>query len=248
MNKVSLTFVKCWLVALTIISALWMVGSPVAHAALAMDSTRYIFKGDAESLSVTVTNDAKKAFGGQSWIDNIVEKDTRPTFVVTPSFFRMKPASKQVMRVILASDNLPQDKESVYWLNLQDIPPAMEGSGLAIAMRTKVKLFYRPKALLEGRNKAEEGIVVDKKNNSTVLINKTPYIFAVSSLLDSKGHVLKTNDYTSKKLLMFMPGDEVSVQDLPVAQVGSVNDFGAEQIYTIHNMMPVLLKNSLVGS
>lgn len=51
--------------------------------------TCYIFRGDKDALTITVTNnDKERTFGGQAWVDNIVEKDTRPTFVVTPSFLR----------------------------------------------------------------------------------------------------------------------------------------------------------------
>ncbi|MFT8148742.1 F4 (K88) fimbrial chaperone FaeE, partial [Salmonella enterica subsp. enterica serovar Infantis] len=103
-----------------------MMASQSALASLAADQTRYIFRGDKDALTITVTNnDKERTFGGQAWVDNIVEKDTRPTFVVTPSFFKVKPQGQQTLRIIMASDHLPKDKESVYWLNLQDIPPAL---------------------------------------------------------------------------------------------------------------------------
>lgn len=77
----------------------------------------------------------------------------------------------------MASDHLPKDKESVYWLNLQDIPPALKGSGIAIALRTKLKLFYRPEALLKDRKGAEEGISLQvRPDGRTMLVNTTPYI------------------------------------------------------------------------
>ncbi len=67
-----------------------MVVSQSALASLAADQTRYIFRGDKDALTITVTNnDKERTFGGQAWVDNIVEKDTRPTFVVTPSFFKV---------------------------------------------------------------------------------------------------------------------------------------------------------------
>ncbi|EHZ0238730.1 fimbria/pilus periplasmic chaperone, partial [Salmonella enterica] len=63
-----------------------MMASQSALASLAADQTRYIFRGDKDALTITVTNnDKERTFGGQAWVDNIVEKDTRPTFVVTPS-------------------------------------------------------------------------------------------------------------------------------------------------------------------
>ncbi|WP_282318085.1 fimbria/pilus periplasmic chaperone [Pseudomonas sp. ITA] len=196
-----------------------------AHAALAMDATRYIFPGDKDSVAITVTNESKKLFGGQAWVDNIVEKDTRPTFVVTPSFFKLKGQSKQVLRIIQAND-LPQDHESVYWLNLQDIPPALEGSGLALALRTRVKLFYRPAALLKNRKGAEAGMQVETVSGATALVNTTPYIFVISAVTDASGKPLKLSSEAADKLLMFMPGERVVVPS-GAAKVESVDDYGA---------------------
>lgn len=220
-------FIGVWLM-----TAMMMASS--VDASLSTDQTRYIFPGNKESLTITVkNNDKERTFGGQSWVDNIVEKDTRPTFVVTPSFFKVKPNGQQTLRVIKASEHLPQDKESVYWLNLQDIPPALKGSGLAIALRTKMKLFYRPAALVNGRKGAEEGLSLQiRPDGKAVLVNTTPYIYAIGSLLDTKDKPVTVDDETSQKLLMFMPGDEVVVKGT-VAKVSSLSDFGELQTWSI---------------
>lgn len=202
-----------------------------AHAALSMDAVRYIFPGDKESVTVTVTNGADQLYGGQAWVDNILEKDTRPSFVVTPSFFKLDAKGKQVLRIIRATE-LPQDKESVYWLNLQDIPPAMEGSGLSVAMRTRVKLFYRPAALLNNREGAEAHLSLERRPGTTVLVNTTPYIFAISAVSDSQGRALKLQNDSAEKLLMFKPGDVVSVP-AGVAKVTSVDDYGGMKTIVI---------------
>lgn len=217
------------------ITLVLMMSCQCAIASLATDQTRYIFRGDKDALTITVTNNDKThTFGGQAWVDNIVEKDTRPTFVVTPSFFKVKPNGQQTLRVIMASDHLPKDKESVYWLNLQDIPPALEGSGIAVALRTKLKLFYRPKSLINGREGAEEGISLQiRPDGRTMLVNTTPYIYAIGSLLDAKGNRISVDNETAQKLLMFMPGDEVQVKE-NVVKVDSLNDYGELQVWTIN--------------
>ncbi len=219
--------------------ALVMV-SQSAQASLSTDQTRYIFRGDSDALTITVTNNDKaRTFGGQAWVDNVVEKDTRPTFVVTPSFFKVKPLGQQTLRIIMASDHLPKDKESVYWLNLQDIPPALKGSGIAIALRTKLKLFYRPKALLEGRKGAEAGISLQSRpDGRTMLVNTTPYIYAIGSLQDEKGKAIALDQDTAQQLLMFMPGDEVEVKG-NVVKVASLNDYGELQTWTINQKKAV---------
>ncbi|WP_282598253.1 fimbria/pilus periplasmic chaperone [Chromobacterium violaceum] len=199
--------------------------------ALSMDAMRYVFTGDKEAISVTVSNDADKTFGGQAWVDNIVEQDTRPTFVGTPSFFKVPPKGKQVMRIIKATD-LPQDKESVYWLNLQDIPPAQEGSGLAVAMRTRVKLFYRPAGLIKSRKNAEQQIALRQGPDGLLMKNVTPYIFAIGGVMDANGKALVLPDVEAAKLLMFMPGDEVTVP-AGTAQVNAVDDYGDLRVHII---------------
>ncbi|ENA1183107.1 fimbria/pilus periplasmic chaperone [Salmonella enterica] len=216
-----------------------MVVSQSALASLAADQTRYIFRGDKDALTITVTNnDKERTFGGQAWVDNIVEKDTRPTFVVTPSFFKVKPQGHQTLRIIMASDHLPKDRESVYWLNLQDIPPALEGSGIAIALRTKLKLFYRPEGLIKNRKGAEEGISLQSRpDGRTVLVNTTPYIYAIGSLLDANGKNISVDNDTAQKLLMFMPGDEVQVKE-NVVKVSSLNDYGELQTWAINQKKP----------
>ncbi len=212
-----------------------LMSSQSALASLSADQTRYIFNGNKDSLTITVTNnDKEKTFGGQAWVDNIIEKDTRPTFVVTPSFFKVKPKGQQTLRVIMASDHVPQDKESVYWLNLQDIPPAMEGNGIAVALRTKLKLFYRPKALIEGRKGAEEGITFKvRPDGRNVLVNTTPYIYAIGNLLDVNGKKISVDSDAAKKLLMFMPGDEVPVNG-KVVKVESLNDYGEIETWEVN--------------
>lgn len=206
-----------------------------AYASLSSDQTRYIFPGNKESLTVTITNnDKERQFGGQAWVDNIVEVDTRPTFVVTPSFFRVKPLGQQTLRIIMASDHLPKDKESIYWLNIQDIPPALEGSGIAVALRSKLKLIYRPESLLKGRTGSEEGINLQiRPDGTSVLVNTTPYIYAIGQLIDSSGKKIHIDNETSQKLLMFMPGDEIVVNK-EVSKVESLNDWGELQTWTIN--------------
>lgn len=200
-------------------------------AALTMDATRYVFTGDKDALSVTVTNEAGKTYGGQTWVESIVEKDSRPMFVVTPSFFKVSAGGKQVLRIIKAVE-LPQDKESIYWLNLQEIPPAMEGSGLAVAVRTRVKLFYRPVGLIKQRKDAEKALVAQTANNGLILQNTTPHVFVISKVLDKSGETVELEGGVLEKLNMFKPGDKVTLP-LTARKIESINDLGYPELYPL---------------
>ncbi len=204
-----------------------------AFAALALDATRYIYKGDEQFISAVANNASEKEYGAQVWLDNIVEKDTRPTFIATPSFFKIKGKGRQVFRIMKVSDHMPTDKESIYWLNLQEIPPARKGSGISMAIRTKVKMIYRPEALVKGRQDAEENLTVDYLPGQQWLVNSTPYIFAIGGVLDKNDKVIKFNKEDVEKLTMFMPGDKVNVTGYTVKSVSALSDYGSLETYKL---------------
>lgn len=204
-----------------------LLSSNQVLAAFEMDNTRYIYNGDSQSISVMASNGSKKEFGAQVWVDNIVENDTRPTFIATPSFFKVTAEGRQVFRIMKVSDHMPKDRESVYWLNLQEIPPIEQGSGIAMAVRTKVKLLYRPKGLSEGRNGAEKRLTVEHLPGEQWLVNVTPYIFAIGAVRDKKDTVIELNQDAMDELKMFEPGDRIKLpQGSEVGAVDALNDYG----------------------
>ncbi|WP_318451228.1 fimbria/pilus periplasmic chaperone [Photobacterium leiognathi] len=208
-----------------------------ANAALALDATRYIYNGNTSFLSAIANNESDEMYGGQVWIDNITENDTRPTFVTTPSFFKINGKGRQVFRIMKMSDHMPKDKESIYWLNLQEIPPANKGNGLSMAIRTRVKLIYRPEAIVEGRSGAEQYMTIQHLPGQQWLVNSTPYIFAISDVFDNENKPLIFNDMEKVNLTMFMPGDKVNITGQIVMSVNALNDYGSLEKYVLKNVV-----------
>ncbi len=64
----------------------------------------------------------------------------------SPTFFKVAEQHKQILRILKINDALPKDKESLFWINIQEIPKApKDGTNtLSIALHTQVKMFYRP--------------------------------------------------------------------------------------------------------
>lgn len=218
----------------SLMTALTLTASMASHAALSVDQSRYVFEGDKDAISIVVENAAQKTYGGQTWIENIRESDTRPSFVVTPPFFKVAGEGKQVLRVIKALEQMPEDKESIYWVNLQEIPPANKDGGLSIALRTKVKLLYRPASLMYGRKNAESGLTLKTTAAGTTLENTTPYIFAIAEVLDAKDKPLVLNEKAHATLAMFSPGETFMLPaGSHATQVVSVDDLGHLGKHTI---------------
>ncbi|WP_305844619.1 fimbria/pilus periplasmic chaperone [Photobacterium leiognathi] len=74
--------------------------SHAANATLTLNKTRYIYDSDQQSISLTIKNPSQKLYGGQVWVDNVSEKGTRPYFINSPSFFKIKGKAKQIVRVM----------------------------------------------------------------------------------------------------------------------------------------------------
>ncbi|MDP4360542.1 fimbria/pilus periplasmic chaperone, partial [Escherichia coli] len=87
----------------------------------------------------------------QGWIENAQgEKITEP-FTVLPPVQRVEPGAKSQVKIqaLPSVASLPQDRESVYYFNLREIPPKSDKPNtLQLALQTRIKLFYRPKAII----------------------------------------------------------------------------------------------------
>ena len=136
-------------------------------AGVTIDGTRIIFPSNAKSISVQLRNGLSTPALVQTWIDNgdidqIPNADQIP-FVLTPPLSRVEPNRGQIIRIIpTGSPSLPQDRESLFWFNMLDIPPDdpqyVGKNLLTFNVRTRIKLFYRPSNLKMSANTAYASI------------------------------------------------------------------------------------------
>jgi P pilus assembly chaperone PapD len=157
-----------------------------AQAGIVASSTRLVFNDDKSEQTLMLANTNKYPIIVQTWADN---GDTSKTsdqasapFIPVPSVFRMEPAGIKGIKVINRGDNLPQDRESVYWLNLYEIPPTAkkeEGSHIELAINTQLKIFYRPKRLSNDPQAALKKMTFTVREENGVQIihcqNDTPF-------------------------------------------------------------------------
>ena len=96
-----------------------------AEAGVALGATRVIYPAGQKQVQLAVTNnDEKSTYLIQSWVENADgAKDGR--FVITPPLFVMKPQKENTLRIMyVGPNNLPADRESLYWVNVKAIPSA----------------------------------------------------------------------------------------------------------------------------
>lgn len=208
-------------------------------AAFTLSGTRVIFEGGKKNISFEVTNNSDKAYGGQVWIDN-TSQGNGVYMVPAPPFFKIGAKQRQVVRIMNTSTSLPADKESLFWLNVQEVPPKPEikggdGSVLAIAMNTRVKLIYRPEALISGRQDAEKKLTLVQRDNNTWLKNPTPYYMAIVAVKHN-GTNIKLSNNVMQKITTLAPFSETALGKKVGSSVSidAINDWGGMQTYEVH--------------
>lgn len=133
-----------------------------AHASVIITGTRVIYPSEEKEVTVKLNNDGTVPALVQTWIDDgdpSTEAQTKAMpFTLTPPVFRLDPAKGQTLRMMYTQDPLAQDRESVYYLNVLEIPPrakAEDGRNiLQMAFRSRIKIFFRPKGLEGDANDA----------------------------------------------------------------------------------------------
>ncbi|TCI07416.1 molecular chaperone [Dyella soli] len=131
----------------------WMAAIAPASASVVITGTRVIYPGGDREKSVQLTNEDAFPNVVQAWID-VNNPDSTPDsadapFVVTPPMARLEPKAGQSLRIVFTGQGLPQDRESLFYLNVLQIPPISQANKdqnqLLVMLRNRLKLFYRPR-------------------------------------------------------------------------------------------------------
>ncbi len=167
-----------------------------ANASVLIAGTRVVFPAQDGEVTVRLTNDNAHPALVEAWIDNGDPKSTpdkvNVPFLITPPLFRMEAHKDQSLRIISTPAPLPTDRESLFWLNVLEIPPKPSGEEAAgknllqFAVRSRLKLFYRPAQLTGDAQKAPEEVtwkaVADGDGYALEVRNPTPYHVTIIKL------------------------------------------------------------------
>ncbi len=161
--------------------------SQLALAAVTIDRTRVVYAGDMKSVSINLTNDNKELpFLAQAWMEDENYQKISSPLVALPPLQRLEPGSKSVVRVttLPEASALPQDRESMFYFNVREIPPKSDKPNvLQLALQTRVKLFYRPAAIvLDKKIVWQEQLQFQKSGSQLVVNNPTPFYIVITGL------------------------------------------------------------------
>lgn len=187
---------------------------------ITLGATRVVHYADAAQSTFSVSNKTDAStYLIQSWVENATGAKTSD-FIVTPPLYTSAPDSENVLRIISSGVAHPQDKESLYYLNIKAIPSvdkkALEthkGGSLIVAPLMQVKLFVRPVGLTPSREQAADKLVFTRKGANLNIHNPTPYYL---TLVDMKAGTKALQD------VMVPPRESVSLP-LPTGSGSTVS-------------------------
>ncbi|UJD79464.1 fimbria/pilus periplasmic chaperone [Serratia rubidaea] len=206
-----------------------------ATAAIALDRTRVIFDGGSRSVSLSISNENKELpYLAQGWIEDADGKKIESPLMVLPPLQRVEPAAKSQVKIQATSAiaQLPQDRESLYYFNLREIPPkSTKPNTLQIALQTRIKLLYRPKALVATQsdyaNPWQMKVTLTRIGDKYQINNPTPYYVTIAGAAGS----LKGKGIDNFMPLMVAPKGKAMIKGSTVVLgkepvLTYINDFG----------------------
>lgn len=215
----------------------------IASAGMTITGTRIVFPGNERETTIRTNNRGTAPVLVQVWVDDgKVAGDINNVnvpFVVTPPVYRVEPGKGQSVRMVYNGMTLPQDRESVFWFNMLEVPPvnkeAQNADVLELAFRTRIKVFYRPSTLKSSGAHELDRLtwqqVSTNKGAGVKVTNPTPYFISFETASVNAGnrnYMLETEMLAPFESKVFKAAGKQSVS----GSIGSIdirvlNDYGA---------------------
>lgn len=195
---------------------------------IVLERTRVIYDAGKKEAALPVANRSENLpYLLQSWVDN-AQGTARGPFIITPPLFRLDSGSDSSLRIIKSSENIINNKESLFFINVRAIPAKSQSADsdnnmLTLVFKTRIKLFYRPANLTGKPYDAYKSLEYKYSNNKLDIYNPSAYhvVFA--------GIALGKTDLTSK-IDYIAPGEhkqiEVPASAGKMVQWAAINDYG----------------------
>lgn len=204
-----------------------------SFAAISLDRTRVIVEEGQQSVSLSISNDSKTLpYLAQGWVEDDQGHKIQSPLTVLPPVQRVEPGTKSQVKVqtLPAISSLPKDRESLYYFNLREIPPrSNKPNSLQLALQTRVKLFFRPAAIIPKKSEApwQENITLTRQGEHYQINNPTAFYVTISAGTDHLGGNL-IKDF---KPVMVEPKGQATI-NVNASELGHspvltyINDFG----------------------
>lgn len=143
-----------------------------------LEKTRVIYNEGEKRTDVGMENkSSRNSYLVQTWIEDDAHHIAKE-FIATPPLHVSRPGMLKSVEIWMVNNNLPSDRESLYYLYEKAIPSLdkkTEHKGLSVATGNRIKLIFRPSNLKSNVNDAP-GTLFFKRNGHDILVqNPSPY-------------------------------------------------------------------------
>lgn len=168
-------------------------------ASIVINATRIIYQSDAKEALIKMVNQGEQPLLVQSWLDDghedVDPQSLNVPFIASPPVSRVDPKQGLTVRLNWDGQALPADRESVYWFNALEIPgknkDTEKSNKLQIALKTRIKVFYRPVSLSGSSEEAIQKLrwTLGKQGKEVWAMakNDSPYFVSMTSATVTSG-------------------------------------------------------------
>ncbi|AKL06328.1 fimbrial chaperone [Klebsiella oxytoca] len=210
-----------------------------ACADIVISGTRVIYPQSAKDVTVKMENRGTKPLLVQSWLDDgrdtVNPQELKLPFIVTPPVSRIDPSKGQTVRITWTQQPLAQDRESLFWFNVLEVPPkAKDGDSqnvLQLAFRTRIKMFFRPDGLPGDPAIAAGNLKWSQQGTALIANNSSPYYVSMAkATVTVNGKKIEVDSHTIPPL----SNETIPVKNAPALRGGkieytAINDFGGTE-------------------
>lgn len=203
--------------------------------------SRIIYHSVDKNKGIMLVNTNKYPVVVQNWID---EGEGTPEsagipFVSTPPVFRLESEGMRGVRIMYTQGELPQDRESLFWFNIYEIPPEKPGinpeNSVLVTMNTQIKLFYRPAGITITPDEAIKKVICRLSGrDSLICSNPTPIHIPITGLQIKNTNGLAATAMNSELMMPFrdmtynFKSQALSFEDLTF---NYIDDNGNQHVY-----------------
>jgi chaperone protein EcpD len=234
------------IIQLAFIATTLFTAAPYAAAGVVVDGTRVVYPAAKREVTINIRNPGEAPSLVQAWLDagdpHAKPGESKVPFVLTPPLFRLDPTKVQSLRLVYTHEPLPENRESLFWLNVLDIPPRAAANPdvpnqLELAFKHRMKVFFRPAGLAGSAADAPARLTwkLLSKDGKLVAIeasNPTAYhVSLVQVTATAGGHpvIVKADMVDPFASRSFALPDPVAAPNGTVAlEYSFVNDYGGD--------------------
>ncbi|MBO2651602.1 fimbrial biogenesis chaperone [Shewanella algae] len=214
----------------------------LAWGGVTAEVSRVVYEAAKPEQSLQLANLNDYPVLVQLWIDDgnpgsTPDKATYAPVISLPAIFNLAAGEQRSIRLVRVREDLPEDRESLYWLNIYEVPPKplIQGSSaeqlVLLTMRTQMKLFFRPESLSAKAVNMIESVKLDWREGKLQINNQGPFFLTITRIeFDNLTPPLQP------QMLAPFSSESLELPIKPLAQSASIyylDDYGVEQLWKV---------------